>query len=84
MFIVYQVILNRMTIINFDSANYHLTEMCELLISMWTAWVLVTKTVVSIKALRLLIFAFSGFPSESETRLAIVLTTNKDNVTVRN
>ena len=43
-------------------SNNDLTEMCELLILMWTALVQVTITVVSIKALMLLIFCFVGVP----------------------
>ena len=70
-------------------SNYDLTEMCELLISMWTALVLVTKTVLSMKALVLSVFWLVGIPWLSqnwyvETRLAVVLVTNRNEVTARN
>ena len=63
-------------------SNFDLTEMCELLISMWTAPALVIKSVMSTKALVLLLFCFVGNPHLSQNRYvemkpAIVLVMNE-------
>ena len=68
---------------------YDLTEMCDVLVSMWTALVLVIKTVMSVKALVPPVFSLVRIPHLSQnghvkTRLAIVLVTNKNEVMVRN
>ena len=48
-------------------SNYDLTEMCQFFISMWTALVLVTKTVVHVKVLMLPGFCLDEIPpSKSE------------------
>ena len=47
-------------------SNYDLTEMFGLLISMFTALVLVTKAVVSIKTLVLPVFLLIGIPYLNE------------------
>ena len=60
-----------------------MTEVFELLILMWTELLLVTRAVASIKSLVLPVFSSLGFliyvrtDTFPETKLAIVLVTNK-------